>query len=153
MIACLLEPWHTFKRLSKVRPSVQDELGPPFIIVNTHLLFAVRARVGRGCNSPCLCAEQPSAELSDDAERKVALVLSHGLRAHRRAAEAFVASPTLQRYALADYQQRIETLRLYSRPLASVPFEWFRRGLTSNILPRLVYVSAHAYALRSVARA
>ena len=53
-------------------------------------------------------AEAPAS--ADDAERKVALVLEHGLRPNRRAAEAFVAVPRRQRFKLADYQQRIEAL-------------------------------------------
>ena len=80
----------------------------------------------------------------------MALVLSHGLRAHRRAAEAFVASSRLQRRTLADYQQRIEMLLLYNQPLASAGVEWFQRDVAANLVPRLAYMSAHAYALRFI---
>ena len=81
----------------------------------------------------------------------MSLVLEHGLRAHRRAAVAFVLTPALQRRTLADYQQRIEALHLYSRPLESVCVNWFERNLMANIVPRLAYLSAHTYALHSVA--
>ena len=79
----------------------------------------------------------------------MALVLETGLRADRRAAEAFVASPPLQRHTFADYQQRIDMLLLYNRPLASAGVDCFRRSLKATLLPRLAYVSAHACAQHS----
>ena len=91
-------------------------------------------------------AGAPEPALADDADGKVALVLEHGLRHDRRAAEAFVATPRLQRFTLADYQQRIEALRMYGRPLAGVPVHWFGRGLKTTMLPRLAFVDSHACA-------
>ena len=91
-------------------------------------------------------AGAPEPALADDAERKVALVLEQGLRHDPRAAEAVVAAPGLQRFTLADYQQRIEALRMYGRPLAGVPVDWFRSGLKTTMLPRLAFVDSHACA-------
>ena len=76
----------------------------------------------------------------------MALVLEHGLRADRAAAEALVASPTLQRLTLAGYQQRVEALRMYGWPLGSAgTFVLHNRSLT-QLLPRLAYVAVHACA-------
>ena len=53
---------------------------------------------------------------ADDVERKVALLLEHGVRADRRAAEAFVACSSCSACGVADYQHRIELLRMYRLP-------------------------------------
>ena len=86
------------------------------------------------------------AASADDAERKVALVLEHGLRPNRRAAEAFMASPRRQRLTLAGCQQRVEALRMYGRPLAGVPVQWFEVDLKTVMLPRLAFIDSHACA-------
>ena len=88
----------------------------------------------------------PETASADDAESKVALVLEHGLRPDRRAAEAFMAGPRLQRLTLAECQQRIEALRMYGRPLAGVPLRWFLSGLNTVMLPRLAFIDSHACA-------
>ena len=75
----------------------------------------------------------------------MALVLEHGLRADRPAAEALVARSKLQRSTLADYQQRIEALRMYGWPLAGVGVSVLCRSVRA-LLPRLAYLAAHAYA-------
>ena len=79
-----------------------------------------------------------------DAERKVAFVLKHGLRAERRTAEAFVASTQISRFTLADYQQRVEAMRVFGWPLEGLNLRLFCRRLTSHTLPRLLYVAQHA---------
>ena len=63
-----------------------------------------------------------------------------------RLAEAFVASPTLQRLTLAAYQQRIEALRLFGHTLVGMRSITFDRGLESVMMPRLVFVQTHACA-------
>ena len=77
-------------------------------------------------------------------ERKVTFVMEHGLRARRRAAETFVAAKPMQRLPLADYQQRTEALHMYGCPLNDARAETFCRGLTTHMLPRLVFVAEHA---------
>ena len=84
--------------------------------------------------------------LAGETERKVAFVLEHGVRADRRAAEAFVASSALRRLALADYQHRVEALRMYGHTVDDVSTVVFRRGLASNLLLRLAFVHEHACA-------
>ena len=83
----------------------------------------------------------------------MALLIEHGVRAGRVAAAAFSASPKLQRLTLADSQQRIEALRMYRRPMASVNVTAFVMGLQAVILPRLQFVAMHACALHFHARA
>ena len=73
-------------------------------------------------------------------------MLEHGLRPDRRAAEAFVASPKLQRLSLADYRQRIEALRLFGHTLVRMWSVTFGRRLESAMMPRLVFVRTHACA-------
>ena len=81
-----------------------------------------------------------------DVERKVALLLEHGVRADRRAAEKFVAHSRLQRLGVADYQHRIELLRMYGCALDAVHAELFRYGLLTKLLPMLAYLEHHRYA-------
>ena len=88
----------------------------------------------------------PAPAPADEAERKVALVLEHGVRSKQSAAEAFVASPRLARLSLSDYQQRIEALRLFAPPLVGVGVEGFSRGIKSAMMPRLAFVQTHACA-------
>ena len=85
----------------------------------------------------------PVSAEADEQESKVALVLEHGLRADRAAAEALVASLSLQRLTLAGYQQRVEALSMYGWPLGSVGTYVLHKSLT-HLLPRLAYVAAHA---------
>ena len=88
----------------------------------------------------------PEPALADDAERKVALVLEHGIRSERSAAQVFVASRKLARLSLADYRQRIEVLCLFGHALVDVGVHSFGRGLESTMMPRLVFVQTHACA-------
>ena len=74
------------------------------------------------------------------------LVLEHGLRPDRSAAEALVASSHLKSLALADYQQRIEALRMFGCALAGVPIVAFRREIKTTLVPRLTYIAEHACA-------
>ena len=94
----------------------------------------------------CPCAEAQRIPCFEVTERKVELVLEQGVRADRRAADAFVASSTLQRLTLADYQHRIEALRMFGYSVASVPVRVFHRGLVSYLLPRFAFVREHACA-------
>ena len=94
----------------------------------------------------CRIAGVAEALPADDVERKVALVLEHGLRPDRSAAEAFVVAFGLKCLALADYQQRIETLRMFGRTLAGLPVQAFRSGVKTTLVPRLTFVSEHACA-------
>ena len=80
---------------------------------------------------------------ADDAERKVALLLEHGVRADRRAAERFAAARDVQRLGVADYQHRIELLRMYGCARDSVPINWFCADLQSRMLPLLAFLVKH----------
>ena len=80
---------------------------------------------------------------ADDAERKVALLLEHGVRADRRAAEDFAAAPALRRLSVAGFQHRIELLRMYGCALNSFPVNWFRADLQSRMLPLLAFLVKH----------
>ena len=83
-------------------------------------------------------------KVDSDAERKVELTIACGLRIEGPAAEAFVASILLQHLTLSDHRQRVEALRMFDRPLASIATSAFQlRVLT--MIPRFVYVAAHAY--------
>ena len=81
-----------------------------------------------------------------DVERKVALLLEHGVRKTRRAAEMFVAHRALQRLDVADYQHRIELLRMYGCPLDAVYSALFKYGLLTRLLPMFAYLEHHQYA-------
>ena len=85
---------------------------------------------------------------ADATERKamVALVLDQGLRPDLQSAERFVASTRLRRLALADYQQRVEALRLHNVPLANVAVLVFSKRLKKWIVPRLAFLAVHACA-------
>ena len=80
----------------------------------------------------------------DEAERKVALVLEHGLRANRAAAERLLSRKMLQDIPFAGWQQRVEALRMYGRPLAKASMHTLRREIKSALVPRLEFVAAHA---------
>ena len=80
---------------------------------------------------------------ADDAERKVALLLQHGVRADRLAAERYAAAPELRRLSAAGFQHRIELLRMYGCALDSVPVNWFRADLHSRMLPLLAFLVKH----------
>ena len=92
---------------------------------------------------PCAESQSEAATDADGAEGKVALVLEHGLRADRAAAEVLVASSKLRSCTLADYQQRIEALSMYGWPLGSVYIATLYRPL-AQLLPRLAYVATLA---------
>ena len=62
----------------------------------------------------------------------MALLLEHGVRADRSAAEQFVASPPLQHLDAAGYQHRIELLRMYNCPLDTVWSDTFQYGLKTK---------------------
>ena len=79
-----------------------------------------------------------------DAERKVAFVLEHRMRTEHRTAEAFIASFKARHFTLADYQQRVQALRMFGGPLEGIPICVFCVGLTTLMIPRLVYVANHA---------
>ena len=81
-----------------------------------------------------------------DAERKVALLLEHGVRNTRRAAEKFVAHRNLQRFDVADFQHRIELLRMYGCALDAIYARMFQHGLMTKLLPLLAYLEQHKYA-------
>ena len=89
-----------------------------------------------------LGAEQ--VQSADDLERKVALLLEHGLRTDRPAAQKFAASSPLRSFTVADYQHRIELLRMYGCPLDKVTVTLFRRGLATRMLPLLAFLDKHA---------
>ena len=80
-------------------------------------------------------------------ERKVALLLEHGVRADRRAAEKFIAHRDLQRLNVADLQHRIELLRLYRCRLDAVHADLFAHGVMTRLLPLLAYLDKHQCAL------
>ena len=83
-----------------------------------------------------------------DDERKVALLLEHGVRADRSAAERFVADHHLQRMDLTECMHRIEFLRMYSVPLKTVGVRFFANfGLKTTMLPWLAYLENHRHAL------
>ena len=95
----------------------------------------------------CVACIAERAAVADDEERKVALLLETGVRADRNAAEKFIASPHLQHLDEADYQHRIELLRLYGCPLEGVSVLTFRSGLKSMLLPLLGFLAHHRCAL------
>ena len=127
----------TFARVLKVSPKQKAQPS-----VKQLLSIAMRKRALLTGHSAGL----PAPALADEDERKVALVLEHGLRSEQIAAEAFVASSSLGRLSLTNYQQRIEALRLFGHPLVGVGVESFSRGLKSITIPRLVFVQTHACA-------
>ena len=84
-----------------------------------------------------------------DVERKVALLLEHGVRKTRRAAEMFVAHRDLQRFDVADYQHRIELLRMYGCALDAVYAESFQervddQAVTIARIPRASQVRSNS---------
>ena len=83
-----------------------------------------------------------------DVERKVALLLEHGIRADRQAAERLVSAHGLRHYELSDYQQRIELLLMYGCPLEAMDCMVFRSGLKTKALPLLAFLDKHGCALR-----
>ena len=76
-------------------------------------------------------------------ERKVALLLEHGVRADRRAAEKFIAHRRLQRLDVADLQHRIEMLRMYRCRLDAVHSDLFKYGVMTRLLPLLAFLDKH----------
>ena len=77
----------------------------------------------------------------------MALLLEHGVRADRRAAEDFATASRLRYLDVADFQHRIELLRMYGCALDSVPVMWFRADLRSRMLPLLAFLVKHKCAL------
>ena len=80
---------------------------------------------------------------ADDVERKVTLLLEHGVRADRSAAEKLTGDLRMQRLNLADLQHRIELLRMYGCQLQKVNVILFRSGLATTLLPLLAYLRKH----------
>ena len=64
----------------------------------------------------------------------------------RRAAEMFVAHRDLQCFDVADYQHRIELLRMYGCALDAVYAGLFKNGLMTRLLTLLAYLEHHKYA-------
>ena len=81
---------------------------------------------------------------ADDLERKVALLQEHGLRTDRPAAQKFAAAAHLRSLTVADYQHRIELLRMYGCPPDKVTVHTFRSGTTTKMLPLLAFLGKHA---------
>ena len=73
----------------------------------------------------------------------MALLLEHGVRADRRTAKTFAAASGMRRLSVADYQHRIELLRMYGCPLDGVDVLLFPRGLRTTLLPLLAFLSKH----------
>lgn len=71
-------------------------------------------------------------------------MLEFGLRADLIAAEKFVARQAVKHLSLANYKQRVETLRMFERPLARMSVAPFSTSLTSVMIPRLLFVKMHA---------
>ena len=80
---------------------------------------------------------------ADDVERKVTLLLEHGIRTDRSAAESFVRYSKLQRLDAVDYQHRIELLRMYRCRLDAVHLHLFVYGLMTKLLPLLAFLDKH----------
>ena len=80
---------------------------------------------------------------ADDKERKVALLLEHGVRADRSAAQKFVADARSQHFDEADYQHRIELMRMYDCHLDTIAVELFRDGFKTILLPLLAFLDNH----------
>ena len=72
------------------------------------------------------------------------LVLEHGIRANRAAAERLAAARSLRRLSLTGLQQRVEVLRMYGQQLASVTTVVLTSGIKSNLVPRLEFVAVYA---------
>ena len=58
----------------------------------------------------------------------------------------FVAHRDLQCFDVADYQHRIELLRMYGCALDAVYAGLFKNGLMTRLLPLLAYLEHHKYA-------
>ena len=82
----------------------------------------------------------------------VALVLEAGLRPNQCSASKFVASPKLHHLTLANYQQRIETLRMYGISASKIWLTTFQASVSTMWLPRLTFVAACAYAPSQLAQ-
>ena len=78
----------------------------------------------------------------------MALLLEHGVRADRRAAERFAAARGLQRLSVADYQHRTELLRMYGCALDGADVLLFLLGLKTTFLPLLAFLCKHKCATR-----
>ena len=76
------------------------------------------------------------------------LMLEHGIRADRAAAERLVAARSLRRLSLTALRQRVEVLRMYGQQLSSVTTVVLTRGIKSNLVPRLEFVAVYACASR-----
>ena len=73
----------------------------------------------------------------------MALLLEHGVRADRIAAETFVAHTHLQHFDEADYQHRIELLRMYNCRLDTIYVNLFSDGFVTKLLPLLAFLDSH----------
>ena len=87
------------------------------------------------------CAAE-RAEAAGDTERKVALLLEHGVRADHAAAEKLVSAHRLRHLGVADFQHRIELLRMFDCSVQASSHV-FGRSLLSHLLPLLAYFVKH----------
>ena len=79
----------------------------------------------------------------------MALLLEHGVRADRSAAERFVAHRDLQRLDVTDFQRRVELFRMYGCSLNKVDAMLFSLGLRTRLLPLLAFLHKHECALQA----
>ena len=107
--------------------------------------FVNFAPISTAYDEPLADAQRTAA--TGASERKVALVLEQGVRTDWRAARAFVKSSKLQRLSLANYQHRIELLRMYGYAVDGVPVTVFGRPLKTYLVPRFAFIRKHACAL------
>ena len=82
-------------------------------------------------------AERSQSSKADETASKVALALETGLRPNQRSASRFVASPKLRRLTLANYQQRVEALRMYGISACGLWLTTFQASVSTTWLPRL----------------
>ena len=81
-----------------------------------------------------------------EAERKVAFVLEHSIRADRAAAERLLNDQQLRQRTLAELKQNVEVLHMYGHPLADLDRRLLQRRIKSTLIPRLEFVAYHACA-------
>ena len=72
----------------------------------------------------------------------MALLLEHGVRANNSAAEKLTAAHPLRPFGVADFQHRIELLRMFDCSVQA-PVYVFKRSLLSHLLPLLAYLAKH----------
>ena len=79
----------------------------------------------------------------------MALLLEHGVRADRCAAEGFAAYRHLQRLDVTDFQRRVKLFRMYGCSLNKVDAMPFSLGLSTRLLPLLAFLRKHECALQA----